>query len=118
MWGFLAILGIALVGWIVVSMRPPATDGTPQPTPTPTAFAEQQTLLIQVRNDADLGADNMVAGVGGGLPAAQLLVPSRLIVDVPGAGQQTLGQSARLLDRSASQDALSRPAGRCASTGR
>ena len=28
------------------------------------------------------------------LPAAQLLVPSRLIVDVAGAGQQTLGQSA------------------------
>jgi hypothetical protein len=107
MWGFLAVLGIALVGWLVVSMGPSTPDGTPQPTPTPTAFAEQQTLLIQVRNDSDLGADNMVAGVGGDLPAAQLLVPSRLIVDVPGAGQQTLGQSARLLDRSASQDALS-----------
>ena len=107
MWAFLALLGISLVAWLVVTMRPANPDGTPQPTPSPTAFAEQRTLLIQVRNDADLGADNMVAGVGGGLPAAQLLVPSRLIVDVPGAGQQTLGQSARLLDRSASQDALS-----------
>jgi LytR cell envelope-related transcriptional attenuator/LytR_cpsA_psr family len=107
MWALLAVVGIALVGWLFLSMRPAQTPGTPQPSPTPTAFAEQGTLLIQVRNDADLGADNMVAGVGGGLPAAQLLVPSRLIVDVPGAGQQTLGQSARLLDRSASQDALS-----------
>ena len=107
MWALLALLGVALVGWLVVSMRPESTDGSAQPTPSATAPAEQQTLLIQVRNDADLGANNMVAGVGGGLPAAQLLVPSRLIVDVPGAGQQTLGQSARLLDRSASQDALS-----------
>ena len=108
MWAFLAVLGISLVGWLIVTMRParPRRDAR-SPHPHPTAFAEQQTLLIQVRNDADLGADNMVAGVGGGLPAAQLLVPSRLIVDVPGAGQQTLGQSARLLDRSASQDALS-----------
>jgi hypothetical protein len=107
MWIALAVVGVALLGWVVVSLV--GSDGTaqPEPTATPTAPAEQQTLLIQVRNDADLGADNLVAGVGGGLPAAQLLVPSRLIVDVPGAGQQTLGQSARLLDRSASQDALS-----------
>jgi hypothetical protein len=84
-------------------------DGRPGSTPTPssTAWDQQRTLLIQVRNDNDLGADNLIAGTGGGLPPAQVLVPSRLIVDVPGAGQQTLGQSARLLDRSASQDALS-----------
>ncbi|HYN57083.1 MAG TPA: LCP family protein [Motilibacterales bacterium] len=107
MWAALAVIGLVLVVWLLVTMRPSGTEGTPQPSSTPTEFAEQQTLLIQVRNDADLGANNMVAGVGGGLPAAQLLVPSRLIVDVPGAGQQTLGQSARLLDRTASQDALS-----------
>jgi hypothetical protein len=107
MWVFLALLGVALVAWLFVSTRSSTPEGTPQPAPSPTAFTEQQTLLIQVRNDADLGANNMVSGVGGGLPAAQLLVPSRLIVDVPGAGQQTLGQSARLLDRTASQDALS-----------
>lgn len=103
----LAVIGIVLVIWTAMSARSPEPQQPPEPTATPTAFAEQQTLLIQVRNDADLGADNMVAGVGGGLPAAQLLIPSQLIVDVPGAGQQTLGQSARLLDRSASQDALS-----------
>ena len=107
MWAALAVVGLSLVAWLLVTMAPSDQEGTPQPTASPTGFAEQQTLLIQVRNDADLGADNMVSGVGGGLPAAQLLVPSRLIVDVPGAGQQTLGQSARLLDRSASQDALS-----------
>ncbi len=106
MWSFLAVLGVALAAWTIASARSEPQQ-PPVPTPMPTAFAEQGTLLIQVRNDNDLGAANMVAGVGGGLPAAQLLVPSRLIVDVPGAGQQTLGQSARLLDRSASQDALS-----------
>ena len=107
MWTLLGVLGVVLVVWTVLSAQSPEPTTPAQPTPAPTAFAEQQTLLIQVRNDADLGADNMVAAVGGSLPAAQLLVPSRLIVDVPGAGQQTLGQSARLLDRSASQDALS-----------
>jgi hypothetical protein len=108
MWALLAVVGMALVVWTILSVRSPGPqEPVAQPTPTPTAFAEQQTLLIQVRNDAELGADNMVAGVGGDLPAAQLMVPSQLIVDVPGAGQQTLAQSARLLDRSASQDALS-----------
>ena len=106
MWIVLGVVGLGLLGWVLVAALGPDTPATPEPTASPTAV-EQQTLLIQVRNDDDLGADNMVAGVGGGLPAAQLLVPSRLIVDVPGAGQQTLGQSARLLDRTASQDALS-----------
>lgn len=106
MWTFLGVVGVALVVWALASA--PAT-GPEQPPlePLPTAFDEQRTMLLQVRNDADLGADNLVAGVGGGLPPAQLLVASQLIVDVPGAGQQTLAQSARLLDRSASQDALS-----------
>ncbi len=97
----LVLLG-ALVAWVLRS-----DDGTPDPAPTPTAFAEQGTLLLQIRKDDEYGADNMIAAAGGGLPAAQVLVPSRLIVDVPGAGQQSLGQSARQLDRSASQDALS-----------
>lgn len=105
MWAFLAVLVTALLGWVLVSVQ--TSGGTSDPTTAPSVVAQQETLLIQARNDVDLGVDNMVAGVGGGLPAAQLLVPSRLIVDVPGAGQQTLGASARLLDRSASQDALS-----------
>ena len=107
MWAFLAVLVAALLGWVLVTIQTSGSGGTTDPAPAPSAVAQQETLLIQARNDADLGVDNMVAGVGGGLPAAQLLVPSRLIVDVPGAGQQTLGASARLLDRSASQDALS-----------
>jgi hypothetical protein len=107
MWGALALVGVALLGWVLLAALGPDPSARPTPTASATAPTEQQTLLIQVRNDADLGANNLVAGVGGGLPAAQLLVPSRLIVDVPGAGQQTLGQSARLLDRTASQDALS-----------
>ncbi len=107
MWLPLSILGVALVAWTIASAQSTGPGQPPTPTPLPTAFAEQRTLLIQVRNDSDLGVDNMVAVVGGELPPAQLLVPSRLIVDVPGAGQQTLGQSARLLDRSASEDALS-----------
>ncbi len=107
MWGLLAVIGLGLVAWIVLSSLASEPVDPTEPTPTPTVVAEQQTLLLQVRNDDDLGANNLIAGVGGGLPPAQLLVASRLIVDVPGAGQQTLGQSARQLDRSASQDALS-----------
>ncbi len=107
MWALLAVVGLGLVAWIVATNLAADPVDPAVPTPTPTVTAEQKTLLLQVRNDADLGADNMVAGVGGDLPPAQLLVASRLIVDVPGAGEQTLGQSARMLDRSASQDALS-----------
>jgi hypothetical protein len=107
MWGLLAVLGVVLVGWVVAQLVGGRGEAQPEPTAGPTAPAEQVTLLIQVRNDSEFASDNMVAGVGGSLPATQVLVPSRLIVDVPGAGQQTLGQSARLLDRTASQDSLS-----------
>ena len=107
MWGLLAVLGVVLVGWVVVQLVDARGEAQPEPTAGPTAPAEQGTLLIQVRNDSEFASDNMIAGVGGSLPATQVLIPSRLIVDVPGAGQQTLGQSARLLDRTASQDSLS-----------
>lgn len=107
MWALLTVLGVALVAWLVVQLVGGRGDGGPQPAASASVPPQQQTLLIQVRNDSEFASDNMVAGVGGDRPAAQLLVPSRLIVDVPGAGQQTLGQSARLLDRTASQDALS-----------
>jgi hypothetical protein len=106
MWVVLALVGVGLLAWVLGSSLG-GDDQAPEPTTSPTAEASQDTLLIQVRNDADFGADNMIAGVGADLPAAQVLVPSRLIVDVAGAGQQTLGESARLLDRTASQDALS-----------
>lgn len=112
-WWYAPLVGVVAVA-LLVAMFVTARDGsspTPATTPTPTSslspFARQQTLLVQVRNNADVGASNAVLGVGGGLPPAQLLVPSRTIVDVPGAGQQTLGQSARQINRSASQAALS-----------
>lgn len=105
--GLLGLLVVAVVVAGVSLLGSPGTGPGPAPTPASTGFAQQRTLLIQVRNDAEVAADNMITAVGGGLPPAQVLVPSRLIVDVPGAGQQTLGASARLLDRSASQDALS-----------
>lgn len=107
MWGLLAAVGLGLIAWILLTNLSGDPVDPAEPASTPTAAVEAQTLLLQVRNDADLGAGNLIAGVGGDLPPAQLLVASRLIVDVPGAGQQTLGQSARMLDRSASQDALS-----------
>jgi hypothetical protein len=107
MWALVAVLGVVLVGWLIALMQGSDGQAEPEPSASATAPAQQSTLLIQVRNHSEFGSDNMVAGVGGGLPAAQVLVPSRLIVDVPGAGQQTLGQSARLLDRTASQDSLS-----------
>lgn len=107
MWIPLGIVGLILAVWVLVASGSTEPQTPAQPSLAPTQFAEQNTLLIQVRNDSSLGANNVVAAAGGSLPAAQLLVPSRLIVDVPGAGQQTLGQSARLLDRSASEDSLS-----------
>jgi hypothetical protein len=107
MWALLAVLGLALAGFVLAQVLGARGDAQAPPTAGPTAPAEQSTMLIQVRNDSELASDNMVAGVGGRMPAAQLLVASRLIVDVPAAGQQTLAQSARLLDRTASQDALS-----------
>lgn len=106
MWLSLAVVGFGLTAWLVATVRlQPSAEPSSEPTPTATAV-EQSTLLIQARNDSDLGAGNLIAGVGGGLPGAQLLVPSRLMVDVPSQGQRTLGQTARLIDRRASEDAL------------
>lgn len=105
--GLLGLLVVAVVLAGVALLGTPGSGPGPAPTPVASGFEQQRTLLIQVRNDSELAADNMITAVGGGLPPAQILIPSRLIVDVPGAGQQTLAASARLLDRSASQDALS-----------
>lgn len=106
MWLSIAVVGVVLTGWLVLTvLLQPATQTPPEPTPTATV-AQQSTLLIQARNDGDLGAGNLVGAAGGGLPGVQLLVPSRLVVDVPSQGQRTLGQTALLIDRRASEDAL------------
>ncbi|MGB8020389.1 MAG: LCP family protein [Candidatus Nanopelagicales bacterium] len=106
MWLSLAVVGVVLTGWLLLTvLLQPATQTTSEPTPTATV-EEQSTLLIQARNDSDLGAGNLVGAEGGGLPGVQLLAPSRLVVDVPSQGQRTLGQTARLIDRRASEDAL------------
>ena len=107
MWVILAVVGAGLVLWLVASVAPREAVEAPTPSPTPSAPASQDTLLLQVRNDSDFGADNMIAAMGADLPVAQVLVPSRMIVDDPGSGQQSLGQTARLLNRMASQDTLS-----------
>lgn len=107
MWVILAVVGAGLVLWLVASVAPREAVEAPTPSPTPSAPASQDTLLLQVRNDSDFGADNMIAAIGADLPVAQVLVPSRMIVDDPGSGQQSLGQTARLLNRTASQDTLS-----------
>ncbi|MGV1006127.1 MAG: LCP family protein [Candidatus Nanopelagicales bacterium] len=106
--GVVLLLIVAMLVW-GSSGGGSGASPTPSPTPSPgvSGFDVQQTMLVQVRNDSEVGAGNAVLGVGGDLPPAQLLAPSRLIVDVPGAGQQTLGQSARQLDRTSSQGALS-----------
>jgi len=107
MWVILAVVGAGLVLWLVASVAPREAVEAPAPSPAPSAPASQDTLLLQVRNDSDFGADNMIAAIGADLPVAQVLVPSRMIVDDPGSGQQSLGQTARLLNRMASQDTLS-----------
>ncbi len=111
-WWLAAIVGAVSVALIIALAVTAGRDGssvvpTTSPTSSLSPFARQQTLLVQVRNNSEVGSNNAVLGVGGGLPPAQLLVPSRMIIDVPGAGQQTLGQSARQINRSASQAALS-----------
>lgn len=109
--GFAGGVALFLLLFVALGLRGSDSGGREsplaRPTPSATQSSGQRTLLIQVRNDNDLGSNNLIAGVSGGLPPAQVLVPSRLIVDVPGTGQQTLAQSARALNRSASQDALS-----------
>jgi hypothetical protein len=107
-WFWVALVGVGAL--IVLVLVVTAGGGTDRPTPgqsaTPSMSAEQQTLLVQVRNDDDLGADNVIVGVDGGLPTTQVLVPSRLVVDPPGSAPQTLARTASGLDRTASQDSL------------
>ena len=98
------VVAVVVVGMLV--LRVVRGGDEPVPEPLPTLGSEQATLLIQVRDDAELGADNMVVGVDGGLPAAQVLVASQLLVDLPPSGPQTLARTARSVNRSASQDAL------------
>lgn len=105
-WAVLASIGLlALIG-ITLAALDDAPQAAPGPSAAPSTPAEQQTLLVQVRNDDDLAADNVIAGVGAGLPAVQVLVPSRLVVDTPGSAPRTLAMTGRGLDRAASQNAL------------
>lgn len=108
-WVWATVVAVGLLALLVVALTSGGDGEQPTPGPSTTASmsAEQQTLLIQVRNDDDLAADNVIVGVDGGLPAVQVLVPSRLVVDPPGSAPQTLARTAGGLDRSASQNALS-----------
>lgn len=109
MWMSLGAIGVVLLAWVLaLTVSGDPDQGTPSPAPTLVPTPEQGTLLIQTRNADDVGVDNLVAVAGGDHPGAQLLVPSRLLVDVAGSGQQTLGRTTRLLDPSAAQTVLQR----------
>ncbi len=109
MWMTLGAIGVVLLAW-VLALTVTAEDpgGTPSAPPSAGPTGAQGTLLIQARNSEDVGVDNMLIAAGGDRPGAQLLVPSRLLVDVSGSGQQTLGRTTRLLDVRAGQNALQR----------
>lgn len=105
MWTVLAVVVALTVVALLVDAR---RDDDPEPGPTASASASsvQRTLLIQARNDDELGVDNVIFGVGGGLSTAELLVPSRLVVEPVGSGPETLADTARALNRSTSQTVL------------
>ncbi len=105
-WRALCALTAVLAVTLVATARGPEAP-QPQPTATATDVRSQGTLLIQVRTTGDLAADNMIAAAGGSSATAQVLVPSRLMVDVPSSGQMPLTQTATLRNRAASQQALS-----------
>jgi hypothetical protein len=52
------------------------------------AAGQQSTLLVQLRADDGTAAASALYGTGGG--GAAVLIPSRVVATVPGAGQQTL----------------------------
>lgn len=105
LWTALAVIVALTVVTLLVDAR---RDADPQPGPSASASASavQRTLLVQARNDAELAVDNVIFGAGGGLPTAELLVPSRLVVEPVGSAPETVADTARALNRSTSQVVL------------
>lgn len=109
MWGAGVVVFLVVALGLVTLVRSVMGGGTPEalPSPTSTGFDRQRTLLVQLRDSQKLALDNSIVATGGGLGGAQIMSPSRLLVDVAGAGQMPLAESVRVLGASASQDALS-----------
>jgi hypothetical protein len=78
------VLAALVTGGVAYGLRGGPGDGTGG------AAGHQSTLLLQFRDGDGTAAASVLYGVGTGSGAA-VLVPSRLIATVPGAGQQEFG---------------------------
>lgn len=95
-----ALLLVGVAGWWLIAGR-----GGDDPVETRTGPARQQTLLVQVAAADGVAAASAVMGVSQD-EAAEILVPSRLIVDVAGSGTLPFGETLALPDERASAGAL------------
>jgi hypothetical protein len=92
-------------GSVLYGLRSDPGSGAGDPVGT------QSTLLLQLRDDDGSAAASALYGSGGGSAGVAVLIPSRVIAVVPGAGEQVLGPVLGLhdgasLSRSAVSDLL------------
>jgi hypothetical protein len=97
----LALVAGAAVTWWLVAGR----DERPAPT-VRTVDAAQRTLLVQLADADGQAAATALLGLRGTRTGAVLFVPSRLVVDVAGAGAQPFGETLTLPDPAAPGKAL------------
>jgi hypothetical protein len=80
-----ALLVAVAAGGVLYGLRSdPAAGGSG-------AVGRQSTLLVQVRGDDGSAVASALYGSGGGQDGVAVLLPSRVIAVVPGAGEQMLG---------------------------
>lgn len=91
----LILLGV-VVGAMALVIARAGDDGRPQPQPTPSASGSETlpprdpTLLVQLRDDALMAVDNVLTGVHPDGAAAQIFLPSDLVVDLLRGSDSTL----------------------------
>ena len=94
----LAVTGL-VVGAAQVVDEQQAADGVAVPVVAP---PEQQTVLVALRGATGTAAVNALLATGGEVaPAAAVLLPERVLAEVPGVGRVPLGDAGPLRDDSA-----------------
>lgn len=90
--GLLVVTGAGAGGWWLISGR----DGTPGPSDRPPGSATATTVLLQVTTDDGTGVGAALLGAGRDERSSVLMVPVRLMVEVPGIGSQPLAEAVDL----------------------
>ena len=100
----LSLLALGLVGWWVADRQ----GGSSGATGTDGAARTQRTTLLQLKGaDGVAVASVLLASDPRSKDGAAVLLPSRLLVDVPGYGSTDFGEAVRLPDPSAAAHGLS-----------